>query len=82
MNGATVLKWIGVCSFALGFVCTVLSLFFVASRTSLPSALVRGAFQRREDYTATGWRLIVWGRWLGIGGFLLTGLAMRVLGAD
>jgi hypothetical protein len=81
MTGATVLKWIGLSMFALGAICTILSMFFVTSRKAMPSVLVRGSFQRREDYTPRGWQLVVWGRWLGIGGFALAGLAMR-FGAD
>jgi hypothetical protein len=77
----TSLKWLGIALFAAGFLCSLSALAFVEPGRSRTVAYFRGSFQAREDYSSTGWRLVIIGRVLCLGGVLLVVLAMFVFAA-
>lgn len=74
-------KLAGVALFGIGFAITELALIFVVPGKSKLRTFMRGSFQRREDYTDAGWRLIVIGRVMGFAGFGLVVFSIYRLGA-
>jgi len=68
---------IGVGLFAVGFVCRAAAMVFRSTGPSRRLVLLRGSFQRPEDYTQVGWRLYWLGVTLGVVGLLLAFIADR-----
>jgi len=69
------LRWAAFALLAAAAVCTIGSYFCMTSKRSGLDTLVRGTLQKRENYTSTGWTLVIWGRWLfwiGMGLFLVS----------
>jgi hypothetical protein len=71
LSGATILDSIGVTFIALGFACSLLSLFHIAPKGSRFAALSLGLMGRRQDFTGTGWRFVQCGQLLALVGFAL-----------
>ena len=71
MEGASVLNEIGYTLLIFDWVCSFVSLFHIAPQGSRLAGVHLGLFGRRQDFTKTGWRIVVVGQVLAVAGFLL-----------
>jgi hypothetical protein len=69
------MKQIGIAMYTAGAACSLASYVFVRPGRSRFTAFMRGSFQVKDDYTPTGWRLVILSR-----GLLVLEIAMIATG--
>ena len=72
------IKLLGVVLIFAGVTCRLASIGFIAPGRSRFAVLARGSFQKKDDYTPTGWHVYKLGFWVALAGFIVVVTAVYV----